>query len=212
MSQEKINLDGISDEEKQILLLSYENLCNKGSVKVITDENEIQNLVDRFSEAGIDLYDGVTLFQNVFFVDESYYLVQVKKTENRVQVNAKTVYTLGASFGLTAFKALKCDYGKIVLLPRVDEYPRILKFLSRWFHSDEVNLDGNDIFSKEYSLTATNKETAMQLFFDVDINAIVSRSDTQLVVVKDAVIVWLNEANEKATITINNIIASFKGK
>ena len=212
MLEAQINLDGLSDDERQMLLLSYEDLRKNADVRVVSDEDEIQGLVDRFSDANIDLYEGGTCFQNVFFVNDDYYLIQIKMRGYIHQSQRGATISMEYLFELAAYKELDYDYDKIVLQPHTKESYRVSSLLNRLFHSDEMSLDGHKAFNEKNNLTATNKDSAIQLFSDASINAISASSETHVVVVKDALIVWLPQINEGTTNAINNIVSSFKGK
>jgi hypothetical protein len=205
----ELNLDATDDDIAREIKASAAWLATMGDVSLVTDQKETELLLAEFAEAGINVFDVYTTFQNIFRLGDTY-IVQVKRNKfyhgYRGGIFASSEY----EFSTVALKRLQGDFGTTVINPAELHTAVVAKWLSHIFSSGDVLIPGHDLFNSKYAVSATDKALAGTMLTDALLDVIAQYDDIHLSVVRDKVIICRPGVDAAATKIVWNIIKELK--
>jgi hypothetical protein len=200
-----LNLEGLNDVLIHEVKSSFEVLLNIGEeVTVINDDKDIEPLLAELADAGVNLFDGYSQFQNIFRLGNQY-VFQIKKQKLFRTTKGAIIVTNESEFFSLYYKKLMGSYGIISIEPGEAEAGFLVKLLNHVFSSDDVYIHGHEQFNSKYRIRAKDKELAHYVLSDALIDKIAGYDEINMSITNDRLIISCPGIGRTSTNTLITI-------
>jgi hypothetical protein len=208
--QGNINHDGLDNFRVQEVNSSIAFLQATGKdFSIVSDEKDIELLLAILSNAGVNLFDGYTQFQNIMRLSDSSYIFQVRRQKILRTAKGEVIVANEYDFSSLVYKKLSGSYGKIGIEAGRQHETLVTKLLGYIFSSDEVFIKDHEAFSNKYRVRATDKSASAVILSDALLDTLSKYDDIILSVVEDNLTILrqgIDKNTTEALLTISDVI------